>query len=65
MTDRVLGPGATGAGEDADQTDPPESTVEETYEEAAPTLAPVPDAELRVPPTPPPADPAPAQVVAQ
>lgn len=54
MPDRVLGPGATGAGENADQTDPAEETVEvdETPEPADET----PESELRVPPTAPPAD---------
>lgn len=51
MTDRVLGPGATGAGDNGDQTDPEESTVKDavTPDEApkpilppaAPDVAPV------------------------
>lgn len=42
MPDRVLGPGATGAGENADQTDPPETNVEDApAAEPAPEPAPV------------------------
>lgn len=61
MTDRVLGVGATGEGENGELTDPPEATVDEVAPEEAPVE---PTDEQRLPPTAPPAE-TPAPIVAQ